>query len=293
VGFDDFYRANLAAQIHLYHPPEVSPGIFFGLEAELVHGRNRSDLGLLLDMATPAARAGLSIPVVTSENWEGTGSLAAIGGLRQIHTTDSPGSTAPLTDTVGGYGRAELGFELRQLAGVETPVHAVLRTGVEYNASVRPVSFLEGSGEARTALAQGIKLEGAADFGALTGDPIPFWRDYALDGASGSSGDGLAGAGGPLGFPREYAFTEDFARARGDLVLSAVRDLLAIAGGAGGSVWAPPPPLARVLTAKSVDVEVRAGPPYARVRVGVAAPLPGAGGGNLWWYAGVSIATPQ
>ena len=283
VGFDEFYRLHGEGEIHFFRPNETAAGAFLGVDAERVHGRRRPELGLLLNVDTPAGRAGVEIPAIASADWEGIGSFAGVAGVRSIRTYDPLGTAVgkPLREVIAGYGRGELGFDLRRISGVETPARARLRTGVEWNGGLRPFSWIEGDAGGRIVIWHGLKFEGALDGASITGESIPAWREYALDGAK-----------GPLGFPREYAFTKSFARGGGDLTLSAVHGLAGIAAGGGAAIWARPRS-ATVDNAESVHLELRAGPPFARVRAGVAAPLPGARAGDLWWYLAVSIGTPQ
>ena len=283
VGFDEFYRVDAAAEIHLFRPNETAAGAFLGVETARVHGRRRPELARLFSLDTPAGRAGVEIPAIASEGWEGIGSFAAVAGLRSIRTYDPAGTAAdvPLRDVLAGYGRGEIGFDLHRVSGVETPARTNLRAGVEWNGGLRPFSWIEGEGEGRLPLANWLRLEAAADGASLTGGSIPYWREYALDGAR-----------GPLGFPREYAFTRSYARGRGDVVLSTFRGIAGVALGSGAAVWSVPR-TAKTGNAQSLHVEVRAGPPFARLRAGVAAPLPGAHSSDLWWYVALSVATPQ
>src|SRR5439155_19720200 len=93
--------------------------------------------------------------------------------------------------------------------------------------------------------------------------------------------------------PGEYAFCRRYARARGDAVLSGPRGLTGIAAGGGGVIWAGALGDDTRRSKTSAHAELRAGPAFARLAVGVAAPLPGAHASDLWWYGSLTFGTPQ
>ena len=283
-GFDRFYLLDANGALHFFRPTETAASAFLGIDADLVHGRRRPDvLGSgSFNLDRPAARAGVEIPAVRSDDWEGTGSFAGVVGLRVLRTFAGDPHGTPLSSSDAGFGRGELGFELHRLAGLETPASVAVTTGVEWNGGARPLSWIDARGNARLAITPWLKTEIAADAGALSGQYIPYWREYALQGVD-----------GPVGFGHDFGFARQFARGRGDVVVSAIRGLVGVAAGGGAVVFSGANGAATTTNLQSVHGELRAGPPFARLRAGVAAPLPGATTTDLWWYVGLTVGTPQ
>src|SRR5439155_2840700 len=110
VGFDEFYLLRGRADVHLFRPSPAAAGAFFGLDVERVYGRTRLDLSTMVEITRPALRAGVEIPAVASDDWEGTGSFSAAAGATSLgfHPVSGPDSVTRLDL---GFARGELGFE--------------------------------------------------------------------------------------------------------------------------------------------------------------------------------------
>lgn len=283
-GFDEFYLLRADGELRFFRPTETAAGAFLGIDGDVAHGRRRVDVAHAFDLDRPAGRVGVEIPTVHGENWEGTGSFSGELGLRVLRYWKDEPNGAPLSTSEAGFVRGLVGFELHRISGVETPARLSVQTGVEWNGGARPLSFIDASGEAHMIVLPHLSIETEADAGALTGQYIPFWREYALEGAN-----------GPLGFGHDYAFARQYARGRGDLVGSGFRSLVHVAAGADGVAFggSQATRAGHATALKSLHLELRAGPPFAHLRAGVAAPLPGSHTSDLWWYVGLTVGTPQ
>lgn len=277
VGFDEFYRAEALAEVRLFRPSPSSEGGRIGVGVERVKGRVREDLGLTFDSTLASLRAGADVPVVTGgPGLTGIGTFTALAGWRLVDVSE------PVLDPESGaWGRGEIGFELEQVSGFETPARVAIRGGVEMNAGEHPFSYLEGEGSYQLAIARGHRLELRADAANLSGRRIPYWRELVVGGPE-----------GPLAVGPEHAFARQYAHGRLAYVASMPRDLLGAALGFDGAVWGGAAGEGKAEDAQAGFLELRAGPPFARIRAGVAVPVDGRRDREPWWFAGVTIASP-
>lgn len=277
VGFDEFYRAEALAEVRLFRPNPTSEGGRVGVGVERVRGRVREDLGLTFDSTLASLRVGADVPVMTGgPGLTGVGTFTALAGWRLVDV-----SKPALAPDSGAWGRGEVGFELERVSGFETPARLTVRGGVEMNAGEHPFSYLEGEGSYQLAIARGHRIEARAEAANLSGRRIPYWRERVVGGPD-----------GPLAVGPEHAFARQYAHGRLAYVASMPRDLLGAALGYDGAVWGGAAGEGKADDAQSGFVEVRAGPPFARIRAGVAVPVDGRRDRAPWWFAGVTIASP-
>ncbi len=277
-GFDEYYVAGGTAELRLFRPDPAAPGARIAFDMERVHGRVREDLGLrqhVVDL--PAGRLTGDIPVVNARGWEGIGTVTARLGWRHVEALPLAGGRLDVDR--GPWGGGEVGLELSRIAGVEVPAEISARAGVEMHSSWKPFSYFAADAKARVAIWRGIRVEGRADAATLTGREVPWFRETALSST-------------PIGFGRDYGFARHHARGEIAAVAALPRDLVGVSAGWQGAVWSGAADAQGTDDAQSLVLEARIGPEFARVRGGVAAPLPGATTRDLWWFAGLVIATP-
>lgn len=280
-GFDEFFRLRTRVDFALFRPEESSGGGLAGLEAERVRGRRRSDLGFTMRSDAPAVSAGIELPVVQSARVLGLGGFAGALGYRDVWITPEGAPEGDETNVWEGLtGRGEVGIDLRESGGMGLePSRLRVRAGLEMHDGLEPFSFATLEGRFVTRVGRRQHLELSADAALLSGE-VPFFRETALGGRE-----------GPAAYGPEHAFARRHARGTLEYAIWSRRSLAGASAGVSALAWGGANDARGVDDEESAFLELRLGPEFARIRAGVAAPLPYRDAAP-WLYAGVVIASP-